>query len=394
MGDENQPLTGKKMRVTDASHRKPVTSQNLSRSTQTPIAGPQNLPRPIPTSFVGPALRRPTSTQGLSGERSSDKPGLRKFKRANFSSIPKPQRPHESKPSDVFSIVNPKAPVKPVSDAVPVVSALLPESMRDHVKKIDHASYVAREDEIKARGEPVTPTKKLDDEFPPRSSSHTKHPDYTASISSFEQNEIEPKSDAGDFFPPLTLMASHRQMSSQTILADTSKRDSTAHSSQSSLSKGLKSGFRGLFHSKRSTDTLNSSINKKPIKVAAAGSPTISMSDIHPLYRPTAASPNRTKPPVQRSNRTPDTPPTEMSNTTAMAMGLLESVRQERSSPKKMRLLSMGKLVVDAITQARNAEKAYEEAKMAAREAEIASELCNRSVSELAGLMRTWNVDE
>ncbi|KAL9584606.1 MAG: hypothetical protein Q9212_002011 [Teloschistes hypoglaucus] len=405
-GEENQPLTENMLRVTGEKTRKPriTTSQLLHRPT-----GPQS-------------LRRPTSTQGLSRDRSSDKPGLRKFKSANFSSIrhSKPehkttQRPDELKKEEVFTIVKPKvsiSPVKdsvtPVSDAVPVVSALLPESLREHVRKIENASYVAREDEVKARGDakaPVTPPKKLDDEFPLRSSSHTKHPDYTASPAS-SLNEIEPKIDAGDFFPPLTDMASHRQIASQTILADTSKRNSTAHSStrsQSSLSKGLKSGLRGLFHSKRSTDTLNPSTNKKRTTVTAAGSPTISMSDIHPLYRPTAASLNRTKPPVQHSSRnanTPETPafassrPTEMSTTTAMAMDLLDSARKERSSPKKKRLLSMAELVVDAITQARNAEKACEEARMAAREAAIASELCNRSVSEIAGLMRTWNVAE
>ncbi|KAL8876749.1 MAG: hypothetical protein Q9192_008807, partial [Flavoplaca navasiana] len=58
---------------------------------------------------------------------------------------------------------------------------------------------------------------------------------------------------------------------------------------------------------------------------------------------------------------------------------ILESARKESSSPKKERLLSLGKIMVDSITQARDAEKAMEEAKQAARKAEVAYALCKKS---------------
>ncbi|KAL8688152.1 MAG: hypothetical protein Q9218_005866 [Villophora microphyllina] len=362
--------------------------------------------------------------------------------------------------SEAFFHANPKlsvSPVKdsatPISDAMPVIPALLPESMQEHVKKAEHASYVAREDEVKLRNNghdaPSTPPQKLENggtksspEFPPRSSSRTKHPDYTVNgsaksspTSSFEraasrlQKEItasqaaEPKnSDAGDFFPPLTIMASHRGMSSQTILADPSKRDSTAqHStrSQSSLSKGLKSSFRGLFHHKRSSDNINASrSSKKPAKrptVTATGSP--SLLDIHPVYRPTASSINRAKSPAQRSSNhsthllnasanasananAPETPafaspkPSEISTTTALAMEILESARKEHSSPKRKRLVGMAEVLVNVIAQARNAEKAFEEAKRAAREAEVAHARCKTGVSDIAHMVKEWKGDE
>ncbi|KAI4256387.1 MAG: hypothetical protein LQ352_002115 [Teloschistes flavicans] len=351
------------------------------------IRGPQSIRRPSSQAIRGPSqsTRRPLSSQGFPENRSAPKKVHTSFEVTDEK---------EETTSKAFFIANPKtSPLKnsatSVSDTMPVVSAFLPETMQEHVKKMEHASYTSGE------------VRTQDDEFPPRSSSHTKHPDYTSPTSSFErtatrlQNEIsaqtvERKIDPDDFFP-LTTTPSHRQMSSQTILADPSKRDSTAHNStrsQSSLSKGLKSGLRGLFHHKRSSETLTykEKTGKRP---TVNGSPTISMSDIHPLYRPKTT---RSKTPQPES---PDNNPgTEISTTTALAMDMLEAARKADSSPKKKRLLSMAELVVDVITQARNAEKAYEEAKRATREAEIADAMCKRGVSEIAGLVKTWNFDE
>jgi hypothetical protein len=71
-------------------------------------------------------------------------------------------------------------------------------------------------------------------------------------------------------------------------------------------------------------------------------------------------------------------------------MQILESARKERSSPKKERLLELGKIMVDAITQARDAEKAMEEAKQAARKAEVAHALCRKSVGDISALVVAW----
>lgn len=292
--------------------------------------------------------------------------------------------------------------------------------------------------------------------FPPRSSSRMQHPDYTVNesaesspISSLHQaaTRLQNEISVTDFGKPKTMHADsfsrpinvgaitpHRELSventthvsrrntqalqgavsSQTTLADAgSKRNSTArisHKSQSSVSKGLMSNFRGLFH-KRTSDASeapnirsNTKSSKRPT-VNSHGSPFPSMSNIHPLYRPTQASINRNNATSQRTSgnsllsTAPGTPafssplPTEISATTSLAMQILESARKESSSPKKERLLSLGKIMVDSITQARDAEKAMEEAKQAARKAEVAYALCKKSVGDVANMVKEWRGD-
>lgn len=344
----------------------------------------------------------------------------------------------------------------PISDAMPVVSAFLPKTLQENINKSSGEPKETRVDEVKARKgangvpggteileqvfnqtTPSTPQQANQGKgspsssgFPPRSSSRMQHPDYTntgsaksSSISSVErstarlQQEISAAHAVGAKAAdgevpqqPSDVSSRTSHISSQTILADVaSKRDSTAHEStksHASVSKGLISNFRGLFH-KRTSDSLQSpnvrsTKSGKRATVTAHGSPHPSMSNIHPIYRPTKASMSRNGATAQRANThdvtltTPGTPsvvspmPTEVSATTAMAMEILESARKESSSPKKERLLELGKLMVDTITQARDAEKAMEEARQAARKAEVAHALCKKSVSDMANLVKDW----
>ena len=46
--------------------------------------------------------------------------------------------------------------------------------------------------------------------------------------------------------------------------------------------------------------------------------------------------------------------------------------------------------MVDAVTQARDAEKAMEEAKQAARKAEVANALCKKSLGEVENCVKQW----
>ncbi|KAL8673572.1 MAG: hypothetical protein Q9168_002004 [Polycauliona sp. 1 TL-2023] len=292
--------------------------------------------------------------------------------------------------------------------------------------------------------------------FPPRSSSRMQHPDYTVDgsaqsspISSLDQaaTSLQHEKSVTDFakskseenggfskainnrattshrglpFGKSDVVTTNRRnapalqsgLSSQTTLTDVgSKRNSTAlvsHRSQSSVSKGLMSNFRGLFH-KRASDASeapnmrsNAKGSSKRPTVNSHGSPFPSMSNIHPVYRPTQASINRNNAIGQRTSANsplstaPGSPtfnsplPTEISTTTSLAMQILESARKESSSPKKERLLSLGKIMVDSITQARDAEKAMEEAKQAARKAEVAYALCKKSVGDVANMVKEW----
>ncbi|KAL8710157.1 MAG: hypothetical protein Q9220_005240 [cf. Caloplaca sp. 1 TL-2023] len=351
--------------------------------------------------------------------------------------------------------------VTSIGDDVPLVAAYLPETIKAYVKKATSDAEPAASgkvkdgkittESIKVNGSvrqgahhdnPSTPRQESEadqkissDPFPPRSSSRLKHPAYNidGSIESsprspFDkaaialQKEIStsqlPVSKAPDLegnFRPLKkgVATTQPEMSSQTTLADmTAKRDSAAQESNKShvsVSKGLMSNFRGLFHKRTTSDVLNSPTprtakkNHRRPTVNAHGSPFPSMSDIHPIHRPTQASINRStaaRNGIYGSTTTIlDTPsivspiPSEVSTTTSLAMQILESARKESSSPKKERLLALGRIMVDTITQARDAEKAMEEAKQAARKAEVAHALCKKSVSDVASIVREWRGD-
>lgn len=367
------------------------------------------------------------------------------------------------KPAETPSVSFPvEGSATPISDAMPVVPAFLPEVVQEHINKPSVPLEPTRVDEVKVRkaetcafnldiklqlnsdrDTPFTPTQGTQSNgspgsgsFPPRSSSRMKHPDYTisgsaksSSVSLAERAAARLQKEISGTQPIAAKLAngevSHRlsntdddnrsrqEISSQTILADVGhKRDSTAREStksQTSMSKGLMSNFRGLFH-KRTSDSTEAPARstkkggKRPT-VTAHGSPFPSMSNIHPVHRPTQASMNRTSATSQRLNASgatlasPGTPgftspiPSEISTTTTMAMQILESARKESSSPKKERLLELGKLMVDTITQARDAEKAMEEARHAARKAEVAHALCKKSVSDVANLVKDWRSD-
>ena len=181
---------------------------------------------------------------------------------------------------------------------------------------------------------------------------------------------------------------------------DPTKRDLAAHDSQrsqSSMSRGVLSNFRGLFQKRSSDETLKSSKKtKSKVSINANGSPFPPISEIHPIHRPTLASINRANAttPAIKTSATPVTPslaslpPSEVSTSTILAMQLLEAARTEPSSPRKERLLKLGQFMVDAITQARDAEKAMEEAKQASRKAEVAHVLCKKSLGEVERVVK------
>jgi len=245
--------------------------------------------------------------------------------------------------------------------------------------------------------------------LPPRSSSHTVHPNFTAKklspISPLGNKENVPQG----FTDRQNRLGSLRGLAtSQVDLTVPSNRTSIAqesNKSHGSVSKGVLSKFGGLFHKRNSDDPsipMKSGKKSKKVSITTNGSPFPPISEIHPVHRPTLSSMRRANGNAPRSplpdfamngTSTPtfNSPlPTEVSQTTTVAMQILESARKERSSPKKERLLELGKIMVDAITQARDAEKAMEEAKQAARKAEVAHALCKKSVGDISALVVAW----
>lgn len=268
--------------------------------------------------------------------------------------------------------------------------------------------------------DPSTPTYSTDhlgssnsSSFPPRSSSRTTPPDYTINSSRKTSPNLPSKtnpSPSEDFLSRQNKLGSSKGLASSQLGPGhvSLKRRSVAresNKSRNSLSKGMLSNFRGLFHKRHSDHESFSSIktngkSNSKTSIVSNGSPFPSVSEVHPIHRPTLASTNRSlrrkDSGLDASIRTPATPafasplPSEISTTTTLAMQLLESVRNEKSSPKKERSLELGTILVEAITQARDAERAMEEAKRAARKAEVAHALCEKSVGSIASRIQEW----
>ena len=273
---------------------------------------------------------------------------------------------------------------------------------------------------------------------PPRSSSRVAHPVFAKLESSLPTRVTAEKK--GPPTPPKDFIRRQNNLgslqghaSSQIDLTKaSSKRDSIARDSiardsvgSKSASKTVFSNLRGLFNRHSSTpESTKSSFkrgepvkssskkikNKKP-SIASSDSPFPPISDINPIHRPTLASTNRasiprnnhvignTNTPAPASRPTgnaPATPapnspsPNHVSSSTTLVLSLLEDARNEHSSPKKNQLLKMGEIMVDAITQARDSEKAMEEAKEAARRAEMASARCEKAVGDAARILTEW----
>ena len=254
-------------------------------------------------------------------------------------------------------------------------------------------SKVIRPTSSTADKKPPTPPKTLSKEFDYRQNK-------PGSLQGFDSSQLE-----------VDDLALKRDSAKRDVTKreSTTKRESAAHDShrsQSSMSmsrsKGVLSNFRGLFHKRSSNENLSSSKQpaKSKVSVNANGSPFPPISEFHPIHRPTLASAARARTSTPTANNTSGTPattpsftspqPNEVSTSTNLAMQLLEAARIEGSSPKKERLLKLGQFMVDAITQARDAEKAMEEAKQASRKAEVASALCNRSLGEVERVVKQF----
>lgn len=327
-----------------------------------------------------------------------------------------------------------------LSDEVPVHPNHLPTTIKEHLaKEVNEKDWMTQTNDrfsnvsgdyfepnknVNAMsGLPATPdrtgriTGSLNSgSFPPRSSSHAAHPDHTINGSA-KNSPLSPlgrmskvsdvdsatgkKYDIHQNNPSSDQALPSYQVEITSGASLPSKRASTArdsNKSQASVSKGMLSNFRGLF-AKRSSDPTDphSTKTSKPPRVTSASSPFSPLSAAHTHSRPTASSLNRTKAtPTIASNHTPPTPTlasppaSELSCTTTLAMQILDCARTTRSGPQQRRLIELGSVMVDAVTRARDAEKAMEEARQAARRAEVAYAMCKESLADVTRLVEGW----
>ncbi|KAL9122016.1 MAG: hypothetical protein Q9187_001430 [Circinaria calcarea] len=305
--------------------------------------------------------------------------------------------------ADSKSGVNPvvrRASSIALSDSIPLNPGFLPAIMQEHAGK--DKGLPTNESNL----QPVSTPQQQKEEtsghpagsFPPRSSSRAAVPDFT--ISSVSPHQSDTRLSDEFAIRQNKLGESFGMKTSQLDYAGSLKRDSVAHSSnksQGSMSKGMLSNFRGLFHKRSGENGVKQ--DKPKLHITKNGSPFPPMSEIHPIHRPTLASTSRSKRPAAKLD-IPSQPlltpayqspgPSELATTTTLAMEILDLARMEPSSPKKERYFELGKILVEAVTQARDAEKFAEEAKQSARRAEVSYILCAKSVSDIAKNVQEW----
>ncbi|KAI9877477.1 MAG: hypothetical protein M1830_003802 [Pleopsidium flavum] len=295
------------------------------------------------------------------------------------------------------------------------------------VESIDSGTYIANKADItedklswspKATSTPHRLVRTSDslslNRYPPRSSSRTAVPNFTTTArpktAQGTTRCIDPRL-SKDFQPIQDKLGLSKGVPSNRIdpEASKSKRESSARGSnktQGSMSKGMLSNFRGLFH-KRSSDTteaasLKSTKKGKRVAVTATGSPYPPISDVHPIHRPTlhcrnASTARPTTPdylvrsPSGAITPSPHSPVlADMAATNNLVAQLCDSARRESAGPRKDRLMELSNFMVEAVTQAREAEMAMEEAKQAARRAEVSQARTRQSVMELTHMADVW----
>ena len=309
------------------------------------------------------------------------------------------------------------------SKAKPVRSHLLRTSSQEHVNKKElkkpikggrysgshvnttHVQTVSTSIQSDQR-----PTSSSTGSFPPRSSSRSAAPDYTTKRCSpqSQTSELGDNIISGTFpsGPKSTVSEPAVDTHHVTLVTDDAKGDSTTHlSTPSETSNGVLSEARAFISSRISSrasdrESLNIDTKKQRIRNTRARSPFPSLADVHPVYRPTIASSLRANQATSGTKSAGMTSPvspqsrlshgTRQSDSTRLAIELLEASRLAPPSPKKERLLELGTLVVKALTEAHNTEIAMEEAKQAARRAELSSMLCTQSLAEIAKCVRDW----
>lgn len=274
---------------------------------------------------------------------------------------------------------------------------------------------------------------------PPRRSSKAIVPDYTKNGSAknspsnplYLKDKSVKKSLSREFSQRQNRLGSAQGMGSVELQLDPSDCPLTqtnhaiatglstrAHTSSKSRTSGSKDILRNVrdFVQKRSTNVIDALLAKKRSKFlnrrSSLGSwpaspkstgPFPHMDDVHPSHRPKKVSAKSLAAERKRRERGDGDGKDKRSNkahrcpverqidrSTATAHALLARARTELDGSKRSQLLEFGRVMVDAIVQARDATIAAEEAKRAARKADFARVLAAGSVTKIMGLVGGW----
>lgn len=230
--------------------------------------------------------------------------------------------------------------------------------------------------------------------YPPRGSSLTAVVDYTTpSPTSKSLFNMNPTLSASSISAQDVGGSENSTVGSTSSVTNVPARGSE----RSSLAKGIMSmsSLRGLFRNKDKNPEQQSKNSQQKTGINPAGSPISSGSGAE-----TSAKRRRSLIPASPASAqvlgmTPDTGAShnddtsriDIADTMQLAMDIIDLARNEHNNAKKDRLLQMGKVMVDVITIARDAEHAMNQAMIEADKAEAAYKMAKKTVGDVAKLL-------
>lgn len=149
-----------------------------------------------------------------------------------------------------------------------------------------------------------------------------------------------------------------------------------------SKSRGMIDNIKGFFTSKQNIPPVPAQAGHASL-VSHTGSPTLKRES----QKPTTGSAPFSQDINGRQSESADSPCGQSTALTRMTLALMEEVNNEGDSSKKARMLSLAQVMLDAVSNAREAERSMVSAQQAAEAARMSYEMTERSVIEMARLI-------
>ncbi|GAB7351683.1 hypothetical protein MBLNU459_g2278t1 [Dothideomycetes sp. NU459] len=155
-----------------------------------------------------------------------------------------------------------------------------------------------------------------------------------------------------------------------------------------SKSRGMIDNIKGFFTGKQNVPPVPSLLNHANVDslVSHTGSPARKRESMRPVVTPTPLSQSHDVASVPQSQATVTTNGQTLA-LTQMTLALMEEVNNEGDSPQKARMLSLAQVMLDAVSNAREAERSMLSAQQAAEAARMSYEMTQHSVVEMGRLI-------
>lgn len=151
-------------------------------------------------------------------------------------------------------------------------------------------------------------------------------------------------------------------------------------------SRGMIDNIKGFFTGKQTVPSLPNPAGHahKASLVSHTGSPLLKRGSLEPVTEPNSFIPEHLTP--RQNNSTGETN-VQSAALTQMTLALMEEVNSEHDGSKKARMLSLAQVMLDAVSNAREAERSMVSAQQSAEAARMSYEMTQRSVVEMGRLI-------